>query len=220
MEILALFTSIRSTLLSLSRSVQRGCDTERAARLIDSNTLTSNDGKSQCSFESLTASIRSPNVRAIADHWFTAKGSQLMLSWKQLQPARIKKQLPLIWALRYDPLTGQFIGRLAGQEIHRIIGKSIAGLSLCEIFPSEAVPSFSELLTRVVEGPRIYHCIGRIYELVGRYGPGERLVMPLATDGVTADGVLGISQYYYPHARVDGDSPKLEEWFSIHPPRR
>jgi hypothetical protein len=32
-----------------------------------------------------------------------------------------------------------------------------------------------------------------------RYGRGERIMLPLATDGVTGDGLLGATVYQVPH---------------------
>ena len=40
---------------------------------------------------------------------------------------------------------------------------------------------------------------GKLFRQAGRFVEGERIALPLAGDGVLADGVLGASDYRHPH---------------------
>jgi hypothetical protein len=165
-------------------------------------------------------SIRSPNLKAVVAHWVQAKGREAMPSWEQLSPARIAPQLPLIWAYRYDRELDRFSGRLAGDKICQIFGKNIRGLSLDEIFPADAVDWTHRLYRRVVREPALYHSAGAVFSHLKRWGIGERVILPLSSDGVLGDGILGATDYHYPHpsASSEGDAGS-ERWFCLRPER-
>src|SRR4051812_11899663 len=76
------------------------------------------------------ATIRSTDLKAVAEHWAAAKGERLMPCWRQLQPSRMAKQLPIIWAFKYDPETRQFLGRLAGTRVTQLMDRSFRGQGL------------------------------------------------------------------------------------------
>jgi hypothetical protein len=174
-------------------------------------------------FEAFSASIVSPSIKAVMAQWQAARRSQMMPSWEQLRPSGMAKQLPIVWSYRYDRETEQFIGRLAGDKISQIFGKNFRGLPLQNAHPPAAFPWVHRLVSRVVLEPAVYRSSGRVFKQLDRYGLGERIMLPLATDGVTADGLLGATEYQYPHpsaangpieAETDG-----EDWLSLLPVR-
>jgi hypothetical protein len=172
--------------------------------------------------ESFAASIRSPNLKAVAAHWVQAKGTKAMPSWEQLSPARIAPQLPQIWAYRYNWELDKFSGRLAGEKIRQIIGKNIHGLSLDEIFPANAVGWTHHLFHRVVQEPALYRSTGRIFSHLNRWGIGERIILPLSSDGIEGDGILGATCYHYSHPSTLGETgmeTETEQWFCLRPER-
>jgi hypothetical protein len=68
----------------------------------------------------------------------------------------------------------------------------------------------------VVSEPAFAHCSGRLFRIGAQFIEGERIMFPLASDGRTADGVLGASDFKYRPA--SGDVELLHdqvEWFSI-----
>lgn len=145
-----------------------------------------------------------------------------MPSWEQLSPARMVQQLPLIWAYRYDRVSDTFAGRLAGDKICQIFGKNIRGLSLDKIFPPDAVGWTHRLYSRVVQEPALYRSRGRIFSHLQRWGLGERIVLPLSSDGVLGDGILGATDYHYPHPASAGEpgmDAETEQWFCLRPER-
>jgi hypothetical protein len=173
-------------------------------------------------FDDFAACVRSPNLRAVIAHWAQARGAQTMPSWEQLRPARIVHQLPLIWAYRYDQESETFAGRLAGDKICQIFGKNIRGRSLDEIFPPDVVGWTQRLYSRVVQEPALYRSTGHVFSHLRRGGVGERIILPLSSDGITGDGILGATDYQYPHPSAPGGpevETETERWFCLRPER-
>jgi hypothetical protein len=173
-------------------------------------------------FDTFCASIKSPAVKAVALHWNAARGAQTMPSWNQLKPSQLAKELPLIWSYKFDPTTGQFTGRLAGDRISQIFGKNFRGIALEDVHPPAALGWVKELLMRVVSEPAIYRSSGRVFKQLDRYGVGERIILPLASDGVTGDGILGLTEYHY--RQPSSTEPvhvvtEVEDWLSLSPNR-
>jgi hypothetical protein len=54
-------------------------------------------------------------------------------------------------------------------------------------------------LTRVVKEVVGYRSAGKLFKQAGRFVEGERIALPLSSDGVQADGVMGASDYRHPH---------------------
>lgn len=145
-----------------------------------------------------------------------------MPSWDQLSPARIAPQLPLVWAYRYDWETDKFLGRLAGDKICQIFGKNIRGLSLAEIFPADAVDWTHRLYHRVVREPALYRSRGAVFSHLQRWGIGERVILPLSSDGIAGDGILGATDYHYLHPSAAAKAraeEETEQWFCLRPER-
>jgi len=118
-----------------------------------------------------------------------------MPAWGDIRPARIAAQLPIIWSYRYDPLSGDFVGRLAGDQITAIFGKSFRNLPLVDAHPAADYPWIHALCKRVVSEPAIHHYSGRVFMQLSRFGHGERIMLPLSTDGHVSDGILGATLY-------------------------
>jgi len=143
----------------------------------------------------LAASIQAPALKAVNAHWLDARGGRLLPAWRDSDAAAIGRHLPMVWAWRYDFDRQTFIGRLAGEEILAVLGKEIRGRPLEQCFPANAAAAVLERYRAVIGGPQIMRSIGHVHMKTGRHGIGERLVLPLGTDGVTGDGVLGVTEY-------------------------
>jgi len=166
--------------------------------------------------------VNSSSLKVVLAHWMQARGTQAMPSWEQISPARIVHELPLVWAYRYDPETDAFSGRLAGNKICQIFGKNIRGLSLDKIFPPDAVGWTQRLYSRVVQEPALYRSTGRVFSHLQRWGIGERIILPLSSDGVLGDGILGATDYHYPHPSDAGEvgaEEETEQWLCLRPER-
>jgi hypothetical protein len=172
-------------------------------------------------FEAFRNSITSPALQAVAAHWDAARGDQMMPAWQQLRPARIAAQLPIIWAYRFNRQTCEFVGRLAGDRIARHYGKNFRGIRLEALHAPEVLPAIVANMRRVVEGPALYRCSGKLFRQRDRTGTGERIMLPLAGDGVHGDGLIGASDYEYAMANPDyGPVELIAEgpcWFALAP---
>ena len=172
-------------------------------------------------YETYRNAICSPALLAVADHWNAARGNRVMPSWQQLQPSRIAAQLPIVWVYKYDRDTREFVGRLAGDRITRYFGKNFRGIRLEELHPPELLPRVYDHMNRLVEEPALYHCAGPLFRQRVRTGVGERIILPLAGDGVHPDGVLGASDYDYAlpnptYAPIEIMGEDID-WFSLAP---
>jgi hypothetical protein len=168
-------------------------------------------------FSQFDQSILSPDLKAVAAHWNAARGDKLMPSWNDLQPAAMAKQLPKVWSYVYDPEHDEFVGRLGGEAIARIFGKAIKGARLSELVPIIGRERMAARLKRVMELPALVSGSGPLFTQIDRYGVGERIIMPLASDGMHAESVLGATEY-----SVKGMIPseisaleELEQWFPL-----
>ncbi|HEV2675812.1 MAG TPA: PAS domain-containing protein [Aliidongia sp.] len=146
--------------------------------------------------ETLQAVIQSPALKIVFAHWLDARKERLMPAWKDIDAAAIGKYLPMVWAWRFDTTQDTFIGRLAGEDITAVLGYEIRGRPMKQCFPPMAFPTVEARHRKVIGGPCIMRTTGQVYVQTGRHGGGERIVLPLSEDGVTGDGVLGVTEYH------------------------
>jgi hypothetical protein len=176
----------------------------------------SNPSASAMHFTDFRQSIASPALQAIAAHWDSIRSNGQLPSWEMLRPSEIAPHLSLIWAFKYDRQTGQFTGRLASERISQGFGKSFRGLPLQEAHPAENYSRVLDYMARIVSAPAAYHSSGPLFRQKERVTEGERIILPLASDGVHCDGVLGASDYYHPHPNPDHGPimvlSEIEDW--------
>jgi hypothetical protein len=167
--------------------------------------------------QELLEAITSPSLKAVAKHWLNARAGKLMPSWNDLSPKAIARQLPLVWSLKYDPATQEFTGRLAGDRIARLIGKNFRGLPLEQAQTPAAFGAMQPLLGRVVTEPVIYLGNGNIFRHENAFLAGERLLLPLATNGTNADGLLGATEYKQDETLQISVQPAVDAsfWFDL-----
>ena len=147
------------------------------------------------SYEHFCAAITEPALIAVAEHWNAARAGRAMPAWRDIDPAAIKKHLPIVWSWRWDPALGTFIGRLAGDEIIAVLGKNTHGRRIDEVFRPEARSAVLARYKRVIDEPALMRGHGKVFRLSGGFGHGERIAMPLASDFTHGDGVLGATIY-------------------------
>jgi hypothetical protein len=147
------------------------------------------------SFESFLASIESPALREVALHWQEARGGRRMPGWADIDATVIARHLPIVWSWKYDRATDSFTGRLAGEEITEVFGKSLRGVAMKDFFAEWQYDIIFARHRRVVAEPAFAHGSGPVFIHAGRYGLGERIILPLAADGVHSDGLLGATVY-------------------------
>ena len=170
-------------------------------------------------FDAFRKALTSPALRAIADHWDEARGSAPMPSWEQLRPSRIAPHLSILWAYKYDALEDKFVGRLAGSGVLWRLKKNFRGAGLPDLWASDTISRVHQKMLRVIRGPEGYRKAGNLFKHGDHVIAGERMGLPLASDGVHGDGILGASAFQHPYPLLDlGDVEMLdgdEVWFSV-----
>ena len=105
------------------------------------------------------------------------------------------RAVALVWSYRFDPDSGDFVGRLAGNRIAQAYGRSFRGLRLSHIHnsPERFARTFA-LFQRAISEPAIFRGSGRVFQLKGKFESGERIMLPLSTDGLKGDSVFGATE--------------------------
>jgi len=166
-------------------------------------------------FEALESTIRSPALRSVARHWAEARGSRRMPGWGDIRPSRIVRQLPIVWSYIYDRSSDTFTGRLAGDRIEEIFGKPFRQMPLSEIFPASEYQDVFQRAKRVVCEPALYRGEGLVFRQLNKFGYGERILLPLAADGASGDGILGCTEYHSIDGPYDEALPHADDWFAL-----
>lgn len=146
-------------------------------------------------FEQFLAMVEAPALRAVALHWDAVRRCPALPAWRDIDPAALKPYLPIVWSWKYDRASDCFTGRLAGETITMLFGRSLRGRPMAEFFRADAYPRIFARHKRVVTEPALYHGIGLVFRHEGRAGQGERIILPLAGDGRNGDGILGATVY-------------------------
>lgn len=167
------------------------------------------------SFGEFFSNIVSSDLQIVARHWDQVRSGRAMPSWNDIRPSRIAAQLPLIWVYRYDRDTDVFTGRLAGDLIEQVFGKSFRGTPMKDIYPAKDYPWLFARAKRVVCDPALFLGSGTVFRHVERIGQGERIMLPLASDGTTCDGILGATVYQMRTGTPAEDAPEAEQWFAL-----
>lgn len=151
------------------------------------------------SWDGFLGSMQSEILKTIVRHWDAARGANPLPAFDHLRLSSLSAPINRMWVYRYDRLTRRFTGRLASDEIAKAFGKNFQGLPLEEAHSAQTYLWVHGVLTRVVTAPAIYRSSGNLYRQAGRLIQGERIGLPLADDGIHADGVLGVSDFPDPH---------------------
>jgi hypothetical protein len=163
------------------------------------------------SFAAFLARIENPGLRNVATHWNAARGTRRMPGWADIDPAAIARQLPIIWAWIYDRVADRFTGRLAGEEINAAFGKSLRGEDMATFFREYEYEKIFARHRRVVTEPCFAHGLGQVFRHARRVGIGERIILPLAADGETGDGILGATFYRNGPSELPDTTPRVGE---------
>lgn len=161
------------------------------------------------------AAIESEPLRTIAEHWNAVRGDRLMPGWNDIVPSRISAQLKFVWVYRYDRVTRQFTGRLAGNVIETVFGKSFRGMPMTALYPPHDYERLHARAERVVREPALFRGDGRVFVHFERIGNGERIILPLADDGANGDGILGATVYQPAMGIVPPQERESEYWYAL-----
>jgi hypothetical protein len=170
------------------------------------------------SFAEFEQSIISVNLKQVARVWYEARNGRQMPAWTDISPAKLKTQLPMVWSYAYDAERDDFVGRLAGEAISGMSSGRFKGLWLSELRPPDKYPRALARARRIVKEPALYRGEGLVYKTADNFGYGERISLPISTNGSDSDGIFGATEYRS-FSDWDTSSPagrtEIEHWFSV-----
>ena len=148
--------------------------------------------------QSFINGLKSPALRAIAQHWHQARGGRQMPKWSELSSSVLVPHFKMLWGFQYDPKTQQFTGGLTGEQVKEWVGGGFSGARLLDLQPPAIANEAQQLMTKIVTTPSALRSSGRLFS-VGKYTiTGERIALPLSAMGTVGDGILGASDYDSP----------------------
>lgn len=167
------------------------------------------------SFVDLFRVIEAEPLKAVAQHWNDARGVKRLPAWHDIQPSHMAGQLKFIWVYKYNNITKLFTGRLAGNVIEGVFGKSFRGTPMTELYPANGYEHFYARALRITCEPALFHGKGMVFHHLERIGLGERIMLPLADDGSQGDGILGATTYEMAGGTLSSAARENESWFSL-----
>ena len=135
--------------------------------------------------------IKSQRLRILLEHYLAVRGGKRMPSRRDIDPTCLAPVLPIIWMNEYEPAAGTFRYRLAGEEVNEVFGGSVAGRLLSDFVIGDRFVATNEHFLKAINEQQAMLASGPIYRCTDRIALGERLVLPLSSDGETADGLIG-----------------------------
>ena len=76
--------------------------------------------------------INSQRLRVLLEHYLAVRGGKRMPSRRDIDPTCLAPVLSIIWVNEYEPASGTFRYRLAGEEVNEVFGGSVAGRLLSD----------------------------------------------------------------------------------------
>lgn len=169
-------------------------------------------------FEAFLAAISAEPLKLVAEHWAAVRGGRSVPGWRDIRPSAIAPQLSILWSWKYDAAMDRFTGRLAGDAVEAIFGRSFRGADMREIFPAADYDRISARHRRVATEPALFLGRGLVFRHLDRYGMGERVILPLSDSGNACDGIVGATVYEMATGSRPPDveaQQEIEEWFAI-----
>lgn len=163
----------------------------------------------------MSAKMKSPSLCQLLDHYLDVRGAKRLPSRQDIDPLALGPVLPIIWICDLDAAAGTFRYRLAGEDVNEIWGMSVAGHLLSDLVPPERFKVTNESFLKVIREEAALISSGPVYGCTDRIALGERLVLPLSSDGITADGLVGATEH---DLLVDFDKATMDQQVSTYVP--
>jgi hypothetical protein len=156
-----------------------------------------------------------PALRNIANHWREARKQQKMPGWSAIRPAAIAAQLPIVWSYSYDSTKNTFTGRLAGSKVAQIFGSNFRGIEMSAVNPTADFENLFSICKRVISEPAIYYGVGVLFKRADQLCLGERIILPLAHDGLVPDGIIGATDFKLVHGATKSFMSEAPTWYTL-----
>lgn len=148
--------------------------------------------------------LRDERLRRLVSYWFDIRGDDAVPRRQRVDPVEIPYALSLVWLCDHLPAEQRFRYRLIGQQVRDIYAGPVVGRSLDVITDGSVLPRVSDYFQRCVQLPAVVTVTGKIYSELARPARGERVLLPLAGDGRTVDGILGATAAHWDNVQPDG----------------
>jgi len=152
--------------------------------------------------------IKSRRLRRLLEHYLDIRGTRRLPARGDIDAICLGPVLPIIWVSEYEPASGTFRYRLAGEEVNEIWGMSVAGHLLSDFVAPGRFEVTNESFLKVIREASALIASGPVYRCTDRIALGERLALPLSSDGKTADGIIGATEC---ETMVDFDVVSMSE---------
>jgi len=146
-------------------------------------------------FREFIGMLDSPVLRSVAEHWDAVRGDRLMPSWSDLSTTSLSPHFSKLWGFQHQPEAEDFTGRLAGKNVLDWLGANFWGGSIKTLYAPPVFEEAYQFLSKVVTVPAAGRSSGTLFTMGEKTVAGERIALPLASDGVHGDAVLGASDY-------------------------
>jgi len=129
------------------------------------------------------------------DAWRASRTDGPVPAKRDFDPFQVPSLLRYAWLYRLDSPTGDFVCLLAGEDVNHAWGRSIKGETLADVVGEDEHPGILRRWRELLEVPQIQY--GQRDEQLTNQAlwKAERLLLPMSSDGVQADHIIGVSLY-------------------------
>ena len=138
---------------------------------------------------------RDHRIARFYDYWNGLRGERSVPNLAAFDPAEVGTLLCTIWKMRWEDESRNFVYRVAGEDILAVFPGPIRHKTLDEIYPAEISATLRDRYQTICRTPAAFYERGQIYRHLGRYGIGERLILPLTDMDNRTRIVLGCTVY-------------------------
>ncbi len=133
-----------------------------------------------------------PRIAALRRYWDEVRGGRAMPSRADIDPADIPRLLPNLFLVDVGPTVDDLRWRLAGTEVVRLFGLELTGRPVGAGMPTTAGRLMRARFAFVVRNARPAYATGVMQADRNDHTPFRRLVLPLSSDGVRVDMLVGL----------------------------
>lgn len=135
-----------------------------------------------------------PRIIELLDAWLAFRRGRVVPRKSDFDPLAVVKLMPFIWLYRFDTELGDFICRLAGEEVNRAWHGSIKDKTLRQVVGEKDHLAVLERWRFIIETPAIHYGLGRERLSELQNWQAERLILPLEGQE-RVDHLVGVSLY-------------------------
>ena len=132
-------------------------------------------------------------MRAFVRHWDGLRGSNLLPAYRAVDPLDIPWALSRIYIV--EARDGDFVYRLAGEDIADRYNQSLKGKRISDLFSDPSAAGIRKRWQRVIEAPSGYYSYTQHMSIHQSVVTARRVLLPLGADGQTADHLMGFTVF-------------------------